>query len=45
LNAVFAGQEPEMALDPGFQQKLSVEFQQDTGKLRSLTGLALPSLG
>jgi hypothetical protein len=45
LNAVFAGQEPETALDPGFQQKLSVEFQQDTGKLRSLTGLALPSLG
>jgi hypothetical protein len=45
LNAVFAGQEPETALDQALQQKLSVEFQQDTGKLRSLTGLALPSLG
>jgi hypothetical protein len=45
LNAVFAGQEPETVLDSGLQQKLSVEFQQDTGKLRSLTGLVLPSLG
>jgi hypothetical protein len=45
LNAVFAGQNPETTLDPGLQEKLSVEFQHDTEKLRRLTGLALPSLG
>ena len=44
LNAVFAGQEPETALDPGLQEKLSVEFVKHTEKLRTLTGLALHSL-
>jgi hypothetical protein len=45
LNTVFAGKKPTVSVDPELQEKLSVEFQQDTEKLRKLTGLSLPSLG